>query len=93
MSDLNTAISPRSVRANASTPPVTIGRLLGALWRRSQVCRVRSLWRRWHGEDNLRALADLDAGQLSDLSEAGQRLRRQARWRASARRRDQVVAA
>jgi uncharacterized protein YjiS (DUF1127 family) len=47
--------------------------------------RVRSAaWRWWRGENGLRALAELDDDQLSNLSETGQQLRREAR-RARAR--------
>jgi hypothetical protein len=41
---------------------------------------VSQLWRRWHARpDSLRALADIPDDDLEDLSEAGQRMRREAR--------------
>jgi hypothetical protein len=47
-------------------------------------------WRAWREDKSLRALAELDDDHLSSLSEAGQRLRREARWarRASTNHRD-----
>jgi hypothetical protein len=42
--------------------------------------RGRAKWRAWRGEDKcLRALVEVGDDQLSDLSEAGQQLRREAR--------------
>jgi hypothetical protein len=41
---------------------------------------VSQLWRRWHGgTDAMRALADIPDDELRNLSEAGQRMRREAR--------------
>ena len=49
---------------------------------------VSAAWRRWHGDGkSLRALAELDDGQLSNLSETGRRLRCEARRRAQHARR------
>ena len=47
----------------------------------------RAKWRGWRGDDEcLRALAEVGDDQLSDLSEAGQWLRREARWQRAPQR-------
>jgi hypothetical protein len=41
---------------------------------------VSQLWRRWHGrKDVMRALAEIPDDELKSLSEAGQRMRHEAR--------------
>jgi hypothetical protein len=40
------------------------------------------IWRQWHSNERcMRALAALDDDDVHQLSEAGQRLRREARWK------------
>jgi hypothetical protein len=54
---------------------------------------VSQLWRRWHGRpDALRALAEIPDDELRNLSEAGQRMRREARLELEASERKSATA-
>jgi hypothetical protein len=77
-------------RTNAPADPTMRGtnRTLNLAWH-----AVSQLWRRWHArKDVLRALAEMPDDELRNLSEAGQRMRREARLEMAASERKRHIA-
>jgi len=74
--------------ASAAPTPCAANRPSTRAWR-----AVSQLWRRWHGgTDAMRALADIPDDELRNLSEAGQRMRREARLELEASERKSATA-